>query len=87
MSDFDLNEIVPFILFWIPWLMAVRELHSHFTKGRMREYLRKSSEDDREATRRTTAAQHPISYRMLFAFYMAIAVGVPILTVYVITRP
>lgn len=86
MSNFDPNEILPFIPFWIPWMMAVRELHNHFTRGYMREYLRKSPEDDRSATRRTTAAQHPISYQLLFAFYLAIVIAVPVLTLYVITR-
>ncbi len=57
----DLNKIMPFVLLWIPWCIAVREIVRHFKDGYMREYLRKSSEDDRDATRRTTIAEHPVS--------------------------
>ena len=85
MSNINLNEVMPFILFWIPWILAVRELRNHFRHGYMTEYLRRSSEDFRDnATRTTTAAQHPISYRLLFVFYSAIVIAVPILTVYVL---
>ena len=80
----DLNEVAPFVLFWIPWIMAVCEIHRHFRHGHMREYLRRSSEDDRSGTRITTPAQHPVSYRLLLAFYGVIALGVPVLTVYVL---
>ena len=80
----DLNKIMPFILLWIPWCMAVREIVRHFQHGEMREYLRRSSEDDREGTRRTTPAAHPISYRLLLIFYAAVALLVPALTGYVL---
>lgn len=85
MSSINLNEVMPFVLLWIPWILAVRELRNHFRHGYMTEYLRRSSEDMRDnATRTTTAAQHPISYRLLFVFYAAITIGVPILTFYVL---
>lgn len=83
----DLNKIMPFLLLWIPWGMAVRELARHVQHGEMREYLRKSSEDHREATRRTTLARHPISYRLLLVFYSAITLLVPALTAYVLLTP
>ena len=83
----DLNKIMPFLLLWIPWGMAVRELVRHFKDGYMREYLRKSSEDYRNTTRRTTLAEHPVSYRLLLAFYGFVTVVVPALTAYVLLNP
>ncbi len=85
MSRYNLNEIMPFVLLWIPWLLAMRELYNHFRHAHMTEYLRRSSENDvNSATRKTTAAQHPFSYRLLFLFYAGVAILVPVLTVYVL---
>ena len=80
----DLNKIMPFVLLWIPWCMAVREIVRHIQHGEMREYLRRSSEDDRDGTQRTTLAKHPISYRLLLLFYGAVSVAIPALTAYVL---
>ena len=82
----DLNKIMPFLILWIPWGMAVRELIRHVQQGEMREYLRRSSEDDRDGTRRTTMAKHPISYRLLLFFYGTVTVLVPALTAYVLVN-
>lgn len=77
----DFNEIMPFFLFWLLWLLAVNELRRHFRHGVMTEYLRRSSEDDDEpATKTSTLAQHPISYRLLFLLYASAAIAIPVLT-------
>ena len=80
MSSINLNEVMPFILLLIPWVLAVRELIRHFRKGRMVAYLRRGSEpvDDQPASSFTTLKQHPISYRLLFGFYSCIGIIVPI---------
>ena len=65
--------------------MAVLEIYRHFRHGHMREYLRRSSEDDRSGMRITTPAQHPVSYRLLLALFTAITLGVPVLTLYVLS--
>lgn len=82
----DFNEIMPFIVFWILWLLAVKELHNHFRHGFMTEYLRRSGDvdDDEPGTRPTTLAQHPISYRLLFVLYASTAVFVPVVTAFVL---
>ncbi|WP_108879998.1 hypothetical protein [Anderseniella sp. Alg231-50] len=80
----DFNELMPFIVFWIPWLMAVNELRNHFRNGFMNEYLRRSSEDDEPATRTTTLARHPISYRLLLLLYASTAIAVPVVTAFVL---
>lgn len=86
LTRFNLNELMPFILLWIPWVLAIRELHSHFRYGRMTEYLRRGADpvDDQPATRTTTPAQNPISYRLLLVFYLVVAILVPALTAYVL---
>lgn len=77
----DLNEIMPFLLIWLLWLVAVKELRSHFRHGVMTEYLRRSSEDDDEpATKTSTLAQYPISHRLLFLLYASAAIAIPVLT-------
>ena len=79
MSSINLNEVMPFILLMIPWIMAIRELIRHFRKGRMIAYLRRGSEhvDDQSASNFVVPEQHPIGYRILFGFYSCIALLVP----------
>lgn len=82
----DLNKILPFIVFWMLWLVAVKELHNHFRHGFMTEYLRRSSDvdDDEPGTRPSTLAQHPISYRLLFVLYASTVIFVPAATAFVL---
>lgn len=90
MADIPLDEIASFVVFWIPWLLAVNELRSHFRHGVMKEYLRRGTGedapdiDDRPATRTTSLQQDPVSYRLLLLFYSAVTILVPALTVYVL---
>lgn len=82
----DLNKILPFIVFWMLWLVAVKELHNHFRHGFMTEYLRRSSDvdDDEPGTRPSTLVQHPISYRLLFVLYASTVIFVPAATAFVL---
>lgn len=86
MASIDLNKVMPFIVFWMLWLMAAKELHNHFRHGFMTEYLRRSSdvENDEPGTRLTTLAQHPISYRLLFVLYASTVIFVPAVTAFVL---
>ena len=86
MSSINLNEVMPFIVLWIPWIIAVRELYRHFRHGRMTEYFRKGSDpvDDQPATKFIMPEQHPISYRLLFALYCCVGILVPVATIYVL---
>lgn len=78
----DFNEFMPFIVLWIPWLLAVKELRSHLRHGVMNEYLRRSSDPDNDqpGTRLTTPEEHPISYHLLLLFYASTAVAIPVVT-------
>lgn len=82
----DFNKIIPFIVFWIVWLMAVKELHNHYRHGFMTEYLRRSSdvESDEPGTRTTTVTEHPISCRLLFLLYASTVIFVPVVTAFVL---
>ena len=88
MASIDLNTLMPFIVFWILWLVAVKELHNHFWHGFMTEYLRRSSDvdNDEPGTRPTMLTQHPISYRLLFLLFAATVIFVPVVTVFVLYK-
>jgi len=89
MTAINLNEVMPFILLWLPWVMAVREVCRHYRYGHMTEYLRRGADpvDDQPTTRTTTPARHPVSYRLLLIAYCLVGILVPVLTVYVLITP
>lgn len=86
LRSFNPEMIMPLVIFWIPWFMAVSSLRSHYRNGTMTAYLRRSSEvdDDGPESYSTSTKEHPISYRLLFVFYWFVAVAVPVATAVVL---
>ena len=75
----DLNELMPFAVMTIPWLMAVFELRRGLRTGRMREYLRSEATElpNERAPKYCDRDTEPRTFKWLFAFYAAVAVLVP----------
>ena len=80
-ASFDGNQVMAFVLFWIPWLLAVRELIRGIQHGEMVGYGRAQNMAARNVGR-VTYKHHRVSFCLLFAFYVAIAVVVPAATAY-----
>lgn len=78
-------DIVPYIIFAIPWFIAVRGVLSGLRKGEMTEHLRRGSGPENngdETTRTSRKKDEPKSYWALFIFYCLIIVMVPVLIGY-----
>ena len=83
-----IDELVPFVLFSLPWFMAVFEIRRGLTRGELREYHRRDySEDDHgRPSRYCRRSEEPKTFWCLFAFYVIVTVLIPIGMVYAITH-
>lgn len=84
----DPEKIMPLILLWILWLIAVANVRGHFKNRKMRAYLRKGVDDDNlpdaPAHHSTTPSEHPASYWALLLLYSLSAIFVPVVTLYIL---
>lgn len=76
----DLNEIMPVVLFSIPWFMALFEVRRGLRTGRMREYLRSDYTEDNtdRPAKYCHRTREPKTFWCLFAFYVVILMLIPI---------
>lgn len=83
------DEIVPYLVFALPWILAVWELRNGLKTGRMRAFRRSDGQDlsDGTSLRLCSRSQTPKSFWCLFVFYLLITIFVPIGMAYVFTHP
>ncbi|MCA9052889.1 MAG: hypothetical protein KDA75_03585 [Planctomycetaceae bacterium] len=76
----DLNQLLPLLLFTLPWIIAVLEIRRGLKTGRMREYLRRDSSEDASdfPAKYCSRAREPRTFWCLFAFYVLILLLVPL---------
>lgn len=83
------DRLMPFVIFSIPWFIAVVQIYKGLTTGKLREFRRNESADHGPSppVRYCDRGQEPKTFWCLLMFYVLIAVLVPIGMVYAVTHP
>ena len=77
----NLNEVIPYVILWIPWFISLYGIYSGLKHGVMREYRRNEYTelgDSDRPNRYSYRNTQPISFWALFVFQIIILILVPI---------
>ena len=76
-------DVMPYLIFALPWFIAVGEIRNALRFGKMKEHLRRGVgvETNEDNTRVCSKEDEPRSYWFLLCFYILIVLAVPILMV------
>lgn len=84
------EKLAAIVLFLIPWVMSLIELHRGWTKGELKEYSRSSYQELGDSSDKPDVfcrrKEHPKTFWCLFLFYAVITIIIPIGIGYAITN-
>ena len=82
-ASFDGGMLAGMVIFWLVWLLAVRELVRGVQHGEMVPYGRGGRTNNAIGRTRLTYRNQKVSFCLLFVFYLGISGLVPLATLHV----